>query len=506
VENLQTRPPIVTVMGHVDHGKTSLLDAIREADVVSSEAGGITQHIGAYQVERDGRKITFIDTPGHEAFTEMRARGAKVTDIAILVVAADDGVKPQTIEALNHAKDAEVPIIVAVNKMDKEGANLDRVKAQLAENGLQPEDWGGKTVMVPVSAITGSGVRELLDMILLTADLQELKANPNRPAVANVVEAHLDKSLGPVATVLLNTGTLRLHDTVVVGNTFGRIKLMFDHRNKRVQSAGPAMPVQIAGLDSTPRVGDVLQVVASMEDARRKSEDIQLMRKEKDSTVAANSLAKIIDAIQMGKMRTLKVVLKTDTLGSLEAIKQSFAKIEHPEVTTKVIHSGVGEITESDVSMSQSADAILVGFHVLANKHVQQVAYRLGVEILIYQVIYKLIDDVKKLLSGLLEPEIEQISIGKAEIKEIFLTERKHMIIGCKVTTGKLQVKTRMRIYRNDVEFDEGFLESLRHNKDQVNEIKEGNECGVKYEGKAKLEVGDIIECWKEERREKKVT
>ncbi|PIQ77732.1 translation initiation factor IF-2 [Candidatus Peregrinibacteria bacterium CG11_big_fil_rev_8_21_14_0_20_46_8] len=505
-ELLQLRPPIVTVMGHVDHGKTSILDAIREANVVSTESGGITQHIGAYQIEKDGKKITFIDTPGHEAFTEMRARGAKVTDIAVLVVAADDGVKPQTIEAMNHAKDAEVPIIVAINKMDKEGAQPDRVKAQLAEHELQPEDWGGKTIMVPVSALTGEGIQDLLDMILLTADVEDLKANPNRPAVGTVVESHLDKSLGPVATILVNTGTLRIQDPFVVGDTWGRVKTMHDHKKQALKEAGPSQPVRIAGLDATPHVGDVLQVVPNLEAARKKSEAIELMRKKEDSTVAANSMSKIINAIRMGKMKQLKVVLKADTLGSLEAIKQSLAKIEHEEVTTQVIHSGVGEITESDVRMAQAANAVLIGFHVLANAHVKDVADRQGVQIQIYQVIYELIDVIKKLLSGLLDPEVVEVSLGKALVKQVFLTEKKYMIVGCKVTNGLLQAKTRMRVYRNNELIGEGFLESLRHNKDQVKEMKEGGECGVKYEGKVQLEVGDILESWKEEHREKTVT
>ncbi|MBI4994355.1 translation initiation factor IF-2 [Candidatus Peregrinibacteria bacterium] len=503
-KDLVTRPPIVTVMGHVDHGKTKLLDAIRETDVVSGEAGGITQHIGAYQVEKNGRKITFIDTPGHEAFASMRSRGAKITDIVILVVAADEGVKPQTIEALNHAKEAQVPIIVAINKIDKENINIDRVKAQLAELGLQPEDWGGKTIMAPVSAMTGEGIPMLLEMILLVADMENFKANPNRPAVATIVETHLDKNLGPVATVLVNTGTLRVSDAVVVGNICGRIKLMKNYFGTAMQSAPPAMPVRIAGLEAIPHVGDILQVVGSFEEARKKASQVGFLRDELMQRKASEGIEKIMSAIQEGKLKTLKIVLKADALGSLEAIKQALAQIKHENVSIKVIHCGVGAVSESDVMMASSANGVLVSFNSIANSHVQTVAAREGIQIFTYNIIYKLIDDVKKILSGLLEPEVIQATLGRAEIRKIFMTERKSIILGCKVLSGKVENKSRLRVFRGENQIGEGFLESLKKINDIVHEVGEGGECGIKFTGDVKsleLKEGDILESWKEERK-----
>lgn len=505
-KDLKPRSPIVTVMGHVDHGKTKLLDAIRETDVVSTEAGGITQHIGAYQVEKNGRKITFIDTPGHEAFASMRARGARVTDIVILVVAADEGVKPQTIEALNHAKEAACPIIVAINKIDKEGANVDRVKAQLAELGLQPEDWGGKTIMAPVSAQTLEGIPLLLEMILLVADLENLKANPNRPAVGTVVEAHLDRSLGPVATVLVNTGTLRLHDAIVCGEICGRVKIMKNPLGLPIEIARPSEPVRIAGLDSTPQVGDIIQVVANTEEARTKAEQIGLMRKNLLSASAALGLEQIMSAIQAGKLKTLKVVLKADTFGSLEALKLSIAQVKKDEVSVKIIHSGVGNITESDIMMATASKGIVVGFCTFANPHVRAIAEKTGVQIFTYQIIYHLIDDLKKILSGLLEPEVSEVTLGRAEVRKIFMTERKSMIIGCRIVDGKVENKTNLRVYRGAEKIGEGFIASLKKVKDVVHEISEGNECGIKFEGDVKLEEGDQLESWKEERRTRIVT
>lgn len=503
---LVTRPPIVTVMGHVDHGKTKLLDAIRETDVVATEAGGITQHIGAYQVEKNGRKITFIDTPGHEAFTSMRARGAKITDIVILVVAADEGVKPQTIEALNHAKDAEVPIIVAINKIDKEDINIDRVKAQLAELGLQPEDWGGKTIMAPVSAMTGEGIPMLLEMILLVADMENLRANPNRPAVATVLEAHLDKSLGPVATVVVNTGTLRVYDSMVVGDICGRVKLMKNHLGAALETAPPAMPVRLAGLEGVPTAGDMVQVVPTPDEARRKAEQISLMRYDQAKGAAVANIEKIMSAIQAGKLKTLKAVVKADTLGTLEALKLSIAQVKKDEVSVKIIHSGVGAITESDVMMAAASGGIVVGFNIHANAHVKAVAELSGVQIFTYQIIYKLIDDLKKILSGLLEPEVTQIVLGHAEVRKIFMTAKKSMIVGCRITDGKVENKTDLRVMRGGEKIAEGFLETLKHNNDVVHEVGEGNECGIKFEGGLQLQEGDILESWKEERRTRIVT
>lgn len=504
--DLIIRPPIVTVMGHVDHGKTKLLDAIRETDVVSTEAGGITQHVGAYQIEKNGRKITFIDTPGHEAFASMRARGAKITDIVILVVAADEGVKPQTVEALNHAKEAGVPIIVAINKIDKEDINIDRVKAQLAELGLQPEDWGGKTIMVPVSAMTGDRIPLLLEMILLVADMENLKANPNRPAVCTVVEAHLDKSLGPVATVLVNTGTLHIHDAIVIGDICGRIKTMRNHLGAALESAPPSTPVRIAGLEATPHVGDILQVVPGMEEARRKAEKIKLLRKSFATNAAAAGIEQIMSAIQAGKMKTLKVVLKADMLGSLEALKQAIAQVKQDEVSVKIIHSAVGNISETDVMMAAASKGIVVGFNTVAGAHVNQVAEKSGVQIFIYQIIYKLLDDLKKILSGLMEPEVIQVTLGRAEVKKVFLTEKKYMIVGCKVASGKIENKSRLKVFRLDKQVGDGLLSSLKKNVDVVHEIGEGAECGVRFEGNVALQEGDILESWKEERKTRVVT
>jgi len=502
---LKTRPPVVVVMGHVDHGKTKLLDAIRSTDVVSGESGGITQHIGAYQVEKKGKLITFLDTPGHEAFTAMRARGAKVTDIAVLVVAADEGVKPQTIEAINHAKEAGVPIIVAMNKMDKPNVNPDRVKGELTENGLQPEDWGGDTVIVPVSALTKQGIDDLLDMILLNAEMLNLKANYDREAVGTVIEAHLDHSLGPVATILVNTGTLRLMDNVVIGNTHGRIKLMRDHNGKPVRLANPSTPVQIAGLSATPVSGDILQVVKDEKMAKQKAEEIGFITKKRDEE-KVSSIGQIISKIKSDKI--LKIVLKADTKGSLEAIKQSLAKIQNEDVAIKVIHSGVGTITESDVSMAAASGGIVVGFHSdFDAPYVQRTAEREGVEVRKYTIIYNLLEEVTKLLSGLLEPEIVEVIIGRAEVKMVFLTKKKEMVIGCRVLSGKLENKAKLRVIRGRTKEDTdnivglGVLDSLRKVDEVVHEIGAGNECGIKFVGDVSLQVGDILEAFKQEKR-----
>lgn len=504
--DLIVRPPVVTIMGHVDHGKTSLLDAIRETSVASTEAGGITQHIGAYQVEKNGRKITFIDTPGHEAFTAMRARGAKVTDIVILVVAADEGVKPQTIEALHHAEEAHVPIMVAINKIDKEGANPDRVKAQLAELGLQPEEWGGKTIMAPVSAFSGEGIATLLEMIILVADVENLRANPNRPAVATILESHLNKSLGPVATVVVNTGTLHLQDSVVVGSICGRVKTMKDHLGRNLKEAPPSTPVQIAGIEATPQSGDVLQVVGSMEEARRKADQIKLHRTLGTSTETPAGLDLIMSAIQAGQLKTLKVILKADTLGSLEAIKLSLTQVKKDEVSIKLIHSAVGTITESDVMMAAASQGIVIGFNTEANVHVREAAHRTGVQIFTYQIIYKMIDDLKKILSGLLEPEVQQVILGRAEVRMVFMSAKKYMIVGCKVISGKVENKSRIRVFRGEEMIGEGVIASLKRINDPVHELGEGNDCGIKFEGDVKLEEKDILESWKDERRNRIVT
>ncbi len=497
--DLQERPAIVVVMGHVDHGKTSLLDAIREANVVSTESGGITQHIGAYQVEKNQKKITFIDTPGHEAFTAMRARGAKVTDIAILVVAADEGIKPQTVEAIQHAKDADVPIIVAINKIDKPGADPDRVKGELAAYDLTPEDWGGTTIMVPVSALTKQGIPQLLEMILLVAEMENLKANFGRAAIGTVIETNLDKSMGPVATVIVNTGTLKIMDNVVVGETWGRIKVMKDHRGKNIRIAAPSTPVLIAGLAEQPMAGDILQVVPDERIARSKSISIKNMRQAQQRE---RGLGEIMSAITSGQLKQLKLVLKADTTGSLEAIKQMLGDIKHESVGVKVILSGVGDVAESDVMMAAASGGLVLGFHVKVPAQVNALAERENVEIAQYEIIYKLIDDVKKILTGLLEPEMIEKELGEMEAKMIFFSKKKEMIIGCYISSGVVQNKTKLRVFRNNELVGETQIVSLQKNQDSLNEIKEGNECGIKiHGGNVKIEVGDILRPYKIEKK-----
>jgi translation initiation factor IF-2 len=499
---LEERPAVVCVMGHVDHGKTKLLDSIRNADVVSGESGGITQHIAAYQVEKKGKLITFLDTPGHEAFTAMRARGAKVTDIAILVVAADEGIKPQTIEALNHAKEAGVPIIVAANKMDKPEANLEKLKGELTEHGLQPEDWGGSTVVVPVSALKGEGISELLEMVILTAEMEELKANPDREAVGTIVEAHLDKSLGPVATVLINTGTLMVTNNFIVGNTYGRVKLMKDHHGKTLRAAGPSRPVFVAGFNETPKSGDILHVVKNEKIAREKAAEIKLHLAEQEAKMSGAN--KMFSQIKNEKI--LKIILKADVKGTLEAIKQSLAKIEDKEVAVKVIHSGVGSITESDVMMAMAGGALVVGFHVDFSSHnVKKIAENSDVKVNKYTVIYDMLEDVKVLLSGLIEPEIVENILGRMEIKQIFLRKKKELIVGGRITSGKVINKGKVKIVRgsdedgDDIIVGKGQIMSLRKVDDVVKELKEGNECGIRYVGDMDVQEKDTFLVYEEQ-------
>lgn len=501
-DDLEVRPPIITVMGHVDHGKTKLLDSIRNADVVSGESGGITQHIAAYQVTKNGRKITFLDTPGHEAFTEMRSRGAKVTDIAILVVSAVEGVKPTTIEAINHAKEAGVPIIVAINKMDLPEANPEKVKSELVEYGLQAEDWGGETIMVPISALKGEGIDKLLDMILLVADVQELKSNPKRSAVATVVETHMEPGLGAVATIVVNTGTLKIGDPVIVGDAYGKVKAMWDDKGKRKKSASPATPVVIAGLSKTPQAGDIMQVMDSERTARDQAMQVAIVRKNEDLN-SKNIVSDIVRQIRSGDLKILKVVLKTDTKGSFEAIKKSLEDVKHEEVLVKVIHSGVGDITESDVMMASASNALLIGFHVNVASNIERSAEQRGVEIKIYKIIYKLMEDITNILSGLLEPEEVVVEHGKADVRQIFFTKKKEQIVGLKVTNGLLKKSTQVRIIRNGENIGEGRIDSIKKVDKDVDEIKSGNECGIKYVSSIPLEVGDVIECYEIEMRER---
>lgn len=501
--NLAKRPPVISIMGHVDHGKTSLLDSIRDANVVEGESGGITQHIGAYQVEKNGELITFLDTPGHEAFTAMRARGAKATDIAILVVAADEGVKPQTIEAIHHAQEAGIPIIVAINKMDKPGANPEKVKGELVEHGLQPEDWGGKTIMVPVSAKTGEGIDSLLEMILLVSEVEDFKANPDRLAVGTVVEAHLDKSLGPVATILVNTGTLKIGDSIVIGTSFGKIKAMHDHKGVSLKVAPPSAAVQISGLAKTPHSGDLLQAFKNERVAKKRVEELERLLHERENQLSGSMVERIVSQINTGEMKFLKIVLKADTKGSLEAIMQALAKIKSTDVAAKVIHFGVGSITDTDVLMASASQALLMGFHVNVGANVKKVAEREHMEVRDYTIIYKLIEDVKAILSGMLEPEINVIELGKIQLKEIFLNKKKWMIVGGKVTDGKIQANAMIRAKRGEELLFESQLESLKHVKEDVSELEKGSDCGMRLRTPKPLEPGDVLEAFKIEKKER---
>lgn len=506
-ENLVDRPPIVAVMGHVDHGKTTLLDAIRKTNVVSGESGGITQHIGAYQVKIKDRKITFLDTPGHEAFTTMRARGARATDIAIIVVAAEEGIKPQTIEAINHARAAEVPIVVAITKIDKPGANIEKVKGELAEHDLQATDWGGKTEIVPVSALTGKGVEDLLEIILLTNDVDPVKANPNRNAVGTVIESRLDKSLGPVATVLVNTGTLRTGDNFVIGPVVGKIKKMFDWNQKIVKSAEPGMPVLIAGLSELPQtgVGEILQVLQDGETAKRKALEMQKIL---DATAREKSggMSQIIGRINSGNLKELKIVLKADVEGSLEAISENIAKIGNEDVKAKIIHSGVGNVSETDVLMAAAADNFLIAFHVAIPPAAAKLADREGVTIRQHTIIYKLLEEIEKMLNGLLDPEEIETTLGTLEVRGIFFTKGKEQTIGGIVKSGKMVNGAKVRIFRDGKLIEESRISSLKREKENTHEVKEGFECGLKLSlTKTKVMEGDTIEAWTVEKKERKL-
>lgn len=501
--SLKERPPIVTIMGHVDHGKTKLLDTIRNANVVAGESGGITQHIGAYQVEKNGKLITFLDTPGHEAFTSMRARGAKVTDIAILVVAADEGIKPQTIEAINHAKEAGVPTIVAINKIDKPNANVDKVKGELVEHELQPEDWGGKTVMVAVSAHTGEGIDTLLEMILLVAEMETLKANPKRLAVGTVIESHLDSSLGPVATILVNTGTLNVGDSIVAGETMGKIKAMHDDTGKSLKKVPPSGAARLSGLDKVPKAGDILQAFKNEKVAKERLAQVIDLHRDIEVSESGSMVERIVSQINTGEMKFLKLVLKADTKGSLEAILQALGKIKTDEVAVKVIHCGVGNISDTDVVMASASQALLVGFHVEGNVHVKKLAEKEHVDIKDYKIIYKLTEDVKAILSGMLEPEINVIELGKLEIKQIFLNKKKWVIAGCKVKDGKAEAGTMARIVRDGETLYETEIESLKQGPQDVDMVEKGAECGIQIKTPKEVAEGDIVEIFKIEKIEK---
>jgi len=496
-EDLVSRPPIVTVMGHVDHGKTKLLDAIRNANVQAKEAGGITQHIGAYTVKIDGKKITFLDTPGHEAFTSMRARGAQVTDIAILVVAADDGVMPQTIEAINHAKAANVPIIVAVNKMDKPSANPDKVKQELADQGLLVEDWGGEVISVPVSALKNENIDTLLEMILIVAEMEELKANPDRKAVGTVVEGELDKGRGPVATVIVQNGTLRVGDPVVVGSTYGKIRAMIDDKGKNVKKATPSMPVEILGISDVPNAGDQFVVVGSDKIARSIADKRKARAREEMLKAGQKvSLDDFFKQMQEGAVKDLNVIIKADVQGSVQAVKQSLEKLSNEEVAVRVIHGGAGAINESDVMLATASNAIIIGFNVRPVLGAKSLAERESVDVRTYRVIYDAIEDIKDAMHGMLEPEFVEEETGKAEIRDIFKVSGIGTIAGCYVTDGKIQRNSQVRLVRDGIVIHDGKLASLKRFKDDVKEVASGYECGMSIENFNDLKLGDVIEAY----------
>ena len=489
------RPPVITVMGHVDHGKTSLLDAIRKTNVTAREAGGITQHIGAYKVNYQGKQIVFLDTPGHEAFTAMRARGAQVTDVAILVVAADDGVMPQTIEAINHAKAAKVPIIVAINKMDRAGANPDHVKQQLAEHGLIPEDWGGDTIMVPVSAHQKTGITDLLEMILLVAEMQELKANPNLPAHGTIIEAQLDKGRGPVATVLVQRGTLHIGDTIIAGTSFGKVRAMVNDRGEKVKKALPSTPVEVLGLNDVPQAGDILdsteekiaRSVAEKRIAKKKEEEIKLNSKV--------SLDDLFQRIQEGEIKELNIVVKADVQGTIEALKASLEKIKNDEVKVVVVHAGVGAITESDVMLASAANALIIGFNVRPDANARKAAETEKVDVRTYRVIYDALNDVEAAIKGMLAPKFKEVVQGRVEVRQL-ITISKLLIAGCYVLEGKVTNSSKVRIIRDGIVLHEDVIDSLRRFKDDVKEVAQGYECGITLEKYRDLKEGDVFEVY----------
>ncbi|GAA0081689.1 translation initiation factor IF-2 [Clostridium sporogenes] len=504
-EHLQKRSPIITVMGHVDHGKTSLLDAIRKSKVTSTEAGGITQHIGAYTVELNGEAITFLDTPGHAAFTAMRARGAQVTDIVILVVAADDGIMPQTQEAISHCKAANVPLIVAINKIDRPGANIDKVKQELTEYGLVAEDWGGDTICVPVSAHTKEGIDDLLEMILLSSEILELKANPNRKAKGTVVEAKLDKGRGPVATLLIQNGTLRVGDSIVVGSTYGRIRAMFNDKGKNIKSAGPSTPVEILGLSEVPEAGDKFYQVKDEKTAR----GIADKRKEKirDEYLQSThkvSLEDLYNQIQEGTVKELGLIVKADVQGSVEALKQSLEKLSTEEVKVRVIHGGVGAINETDVTLATASNGIILGFNVRPDNNATIASERDGVDIKTYRVIYDAIEDIKSAMLGMLEPEFKEVVIGTAEVRQVYKISSVGTIAGAYVQTGKLARNAGARVIRDGIVIFESELGSLKRFKDDAKEVAQGYECGLSIEKFNDIKEGDIIECFIMEEIKKK--
>ena len=496
-EDLVPRAPVVVVMGHVDHGKTSLLDYIRHAHVAAGEAGGITQHIGAYQVEVQGKTITFLDTPGHEAFTAMRARGAMITDIAILVVAADDGIMPQTVESINHAKAAEIPIIVAINKMDKPEANPERIKQQLTEYGLVAEEWGGDTIICPISAKTGMGIDNLLEMVTLTAEVAELKANPNRAAQGTVIEARLDKGRGPVATLLVQNGTLHQGDIIIAGTAVGRVRAMVDDKGGRLTDAGPSVPVEITGLSEVPGAGNTFNAVADERLARELVEQRKEEAKAKaNAPIQKVSLEDLFSQIQAGEVKDLNIIVKADVQGSAEAVKSSLEKLSNDEVRVRVIHSGVGAISESDVMLAATSKAIIVGFNVRPDAAARDSAARSNVDMRMYRVIYDAINEVEAAIKGMLAPKYKEVDLGRAEVRNVFRITGVGMVAGCYVTEGKVQRGAQMRLLRDNIVIYDGAIASLQRFKDSVKEVAQGYECGITFEKFQDIKVGDVIEAF----------
>ena len=495
-DQLQPRPPVITIMGHVDHGKTSLLDYIRKSHVTAGEAGGITQHIGAYTVNLNGRIITFLDTPGHEAFTAMRARGTQATDIAVLVVAADDGVMPQTVESINHARAAGVPIIVAINKMDKEGANPDRVKQDLTAYNLVPEEWGGDTIMAPVSALTGEGVDDLLEMILLQADVMQLRANPNRMARGVIIEAKLDKNRGPLATVLLKNGTLHVGDNIVAGMASGRVRAMLNDRGERVKEAGPSMPVEIAGFTEVPEAGDDMMAVADDRLSRQVAQERREKMRAARTATTKVSLDNLFDNINEGKLKNLNLIVKADVQGSVEAVKQALEKLSNDEVKVHILHSAVGAITKDDVNLASAFGAIIIGFNIRPDASAREAAAREEVDIRLYRIIYQAIEDIEAAMKGMLAPQYREEIIGHAEVRSVFKVSGVGMVAGCYVKDGKLQRNASVRLVRDNIVVFDGKLSSLRRFKDDVKEVAAGYECGVGLENYNDIKENDEIECF----------
>ena len=496
-EDLQPRAPVVVVMGHVDHGKTSLLDYIRNAHVAAGEAGGITQHIGAYQVQVNGKPITFLDTPGHEAFTSMRARGAMITDIAILVVAADDGIMPQTVESINHAKAAGIPIIVAINKMDKPEANPERIKQQLTEYELVPEEWGGETIICPISAKTGMGIDNLLDMVVLTAEMRELKANPNRSAHGAVIEARLDKGRGPVATLLVQNGTLHQGDVIIAGTAVGRVRAMTNAQGQKVESAGPSVPVEIIGMSEVPGAGDDFHAVAD----ERMARELVEQRKHENKMASGSAVGKVtledlFSQIQAGEMKNLNIIVKADVQGSAEAVKASLEKLSNEEVRVRVIHCAVGAISESDVMLASTSGAIIVGFNVRPDANAKETAARSNVDMRMYRVIYDAINEVEAAMKGMLAPKFREVDLGRAEVRNVFRITGVGMVAGCYVLDGKMQRNAQMRLLRDNIVIYDGAIASLQRFKDSVKEVAAGYECGITFEKFQDIKEGDIVEAF----------